>query len=134
MPNLGNRIPDNPNGILCSASEQKGAKSNPNGILCSAKLPIAGIRQLKRNTMFCERAEKCKTATRMAYYILRNWRLQGSGNSHGILYSAKLLIAGIPGTFFQNIASFTVYTVSGAASGAVSAMLFSAALAAAIFS
>ena len=72
MPNLGNRIPDNPNCILCSANELKSADSNSNGILCSAKLPIAGIRQLEQHTMFCQRAEKRKTATQTAYYVLRN--------------------------------------------------------------
>ena len=91
MPNLGNRIPDNPNCILCSANELKSADSNSNGILCSAKLPIAGIRQLEQHTMFCQRAEKRKTATQTAYYVLRNCRLQGYGNPNSILYSAKKL-------------------------------------------
>ena len=34
-------------------------------------------------------------ATGSAYYVLRNCRLQGSGNPNCILYSAKLLIAGL---------------------------------------
>ena len=55
MPNLGNRIPD-----------------NPNGILCSAKMLIAGIRQPELHTMFCETVDCRAPATRTAYYILRN--------------------------------------------------------------
>ena len=54
MPNLGNRIPD-----------------NPNGILCSAKMLIAGIRQLAWHTIFCETADYRAPATRTAYYVLR---------------------------------------------------------------
>ena len=47
MPNLGNRIPDNPNGILCSANELKSTKSNPNCILYSAsELKSAGSNQI----------------------------------------------------------------------------------------
>ena len=79
---------------------------------CSAKLAIAEIQQPEWHTMFCEKGEMrlrqperhtmfCETgdcrdpATRTAYYVLRNWRLQGSGNPNGILCSAKLAIAGL---------------------------------------
>ena len=94
MPNLGNRIPDNPNGILCSASEQKGAKSNPNGILCSAKLPIAGIRQLKRNTMFCERAESAKRQPELhTIFCQRAEKCRQQPNRHN-LYSNAMCLCG----------------------------------------